>query len=568
MRAIIKIVGLLGFLNAVSARVHPTEEFLDEELTLTPLSDGKLLAHFEFTTNVQAHTDPNAPFLDYGLFPKAIGQVLQEYDVQEMHLTFTQGRWNYEEWGYPPEQSAGTGVELWAWMKNSNKIDANWRSLTNVLSGLFCASLNFIDDTLTTQPRMSFLPEPLSQSDRENSQLRYGALPHENVCTENLTPWIKMLPCKAKSGIAVLLNAHKIYNSNFHAMGIVARSMCRDEACSERVLELRQTVTSVLDPVRDTGRRDWSLETIFERTLKGSCPLARQSRVLVNMDGVNKERELKPSPTLIRDEHTSENTQIAVYDLHQSTQPLDVRMSWSEPVFKYPLEPIHPVVSAQRYFTGYGQERGGLRITIHNRSPDKSIPVVYYESAPWFLKFFLHTLKVDVLGSTENDDDIIEKMYYQPAIDRARPTMLECRLNLPPQSVVTLSVDFEKVFLKYTEHRPDANRGFDVGSAVLTAWLPNKLTNQTSSSYYSNDNDSDYSSTSANTSASNSMSSSSMRIYTDTLLVSLPTPDFSMPYNVITLTCTVIALFFGSLFNLLIRSFYMVDSEDNKPKKS
>ncbi|KAL0077386.1 GPI transamidase GPI16 [Phycomyces blakesleeanus] len=546
MRAIIKIVGLLGFLNAVSARVHPTEEFLDEELTLTPLSDGKLLAHFEFTTNVQAHTDPNAPFLDYGLFPKAIGQVLQEYDVQEMHLTFTQGRWNYEEWGYPPEQSAGTGVELWAWMKNSNKIDANWRSLTNVLSGLFCASLNFIDDTLTTQPRMSFLPEPLSQSDRENSQLRYGALPHENVCTENLTPWIKMLPCKAKSGIAVLLNAHKIYNSNFHAMGIVARSMCRDEACSERVLELRQTVTSVLDPVRDTGRRDWSLETIFERTLKGSCPLARQSRVLVNMDGVNKERELKPSPTLIRDEHTSENTQIAVYDLHQSTQPLDVRMSWSEPVFKYPLEPIHPVVSAQRYFTGYGQERGGLRITIHNRSPDKSIPVVYYESAPWFLKFFLHTLKVDVLGSTENDDDIIEKMYYQPAIDRARPTMLECRLNLPPQSVVTLSVDFEKVFLKYTEHRPDANRGFDVG----------------------NDNDSDYSSTSANTSASNSMSSSSMRIYTDTLLVSLPTPDFSMPYNVITLTCTVIALFFGSLFNLLIRSFYMVDSEDNKPKKS
>lgn len=49
------------------------------------------------------------------------------------------------------------------------------------------------------------------------------------------------------------------------------------------------------------------------------------------------------------------------------------------------------------------------------------------------------------------------------------------------------------------------------------------------------------------------------RIYTDTLLVSLPTPDFSMPYNVITLTCTVIALFFGSVFNLLIRNFTVVE---------
>lgn len=48
------------------------------------------------------------------------------------------------------------------------------------------------------------------------------------------------------------------------------------------------------------------------------------------------------------------------------------------------------------------------------------------------------------------------------------------------------------------------------------------------------------------------------RIYTNTLLVSLPTPDFSMPYNVITLTCTVIALFFGSIFNLLIRNFKII----------
>lgn len=44
-----------------------------------------------------------------------------------------------------------------------------------------------------------------------------------------------------------------------------------------------------------------------------------------------------------------------------------------------------------------------------------------------------------------------------------------------------------------------------------------------------------------------------MHVYTDNLLVPLATPDFSMPYNVITFTCTVLALYFGSLLNTLRR---------------
>jgi len=31
--------------------------------------------------------------------------------------------------------------------------------------------------------------------------MRYGSLSHEGVCTENLTPWIKLLPCQSKVNI-------------------------------------------------------------------------------------------------------------------------------------------------------------------------------------------------------------------------------------------------------------------------------------------------------------------------------------------------------------------------------
>jgi len=41
--------------------------------------------------------------------------------------------------------------------------------------------------------------------------------------------------------------------------------------------------------------------------------------------------------------------------------------------------------------------------------------------------------------------------------------------------------------------------------------------------------------------------------YTEVLLVPLTTPDFSMPYNVITITCTVFALYFGSLLKVIRR---------------
>jgi hypothetical protein len=49
---------------------------------------------------------------------------------------------------------------------------------------------------------------------------------------------------------------------------------------------------------------------------------------------------------------------------------------------------------------------------------------------------------------------------------------------------------------------------------------------------------------------------------TPSLLLSLPTPDFSMPYNVIILSSTVIALAFGSVFNLVVRRFVLLKPGD------
>lgn len=56
-----------------------------------------------------------------------------------------------------------------------------------------------------------------------------------------------------------------------------------------------------------------------------------------------------------------------------------------------------------------------------------------------------------------------------------------------------------------------------------------------------------------------------LSLHTEALLLNLPTPDFSMPYNVICLACTVVALAFGPLHNMTTKKLILL-SKDTKPK--
>jgi phosphatidylinositol glycan class T len=79
-----------------------------------------------------------------------------------------------------------------------------------------------------------------------------------------------------------------------------------------------------MDPVRDTSRRDWSLEAVFDRQLKNACPLAKDSRVLVDLTNAGDQYELKPTT------YKQEN-KVAVYNLNSKLkEPLDIRMSWNQ----------------------------------------------------------------------------------------------------------------------------------------------------------------------------------------------------------------------------------------------
>lgn len=280
-------------------------------------------------------------------------------------------------------------------------------------------------------------------------------------------------------------------------------------------------------PADHLNGQDWTLSQIFGRPMKGTCPLADaqvppvclqvpDSRVVYASEG---SAEIKDENGMSRCYTIPPQSEFAlVLPKSEAKTP--------EEAAKELVEPVQPLLYAERSFTGHGQEHGGVQAILTNPN-NVEVEFVYLESLPWFMRIYLHTLSTRISSSaapTTNSSELIKQIHYRPALDRSRGTQLELLMRIPPRCTVFLTYDFEKAILRYTEYPPDANRGFDVAAAVIRTLEPQV-----------------------------------MNLRTTSLLLYLPTPDFSMPYNVIIFTSTAIALAFGGLYNILVRRLVGAD---------
>lgn len=410
-------------------------------------------------------------------------------------------------------------------------MDNRWQGLRNAFAGLFCASLGSLDEQRTTSPSLTFRPEGSLPQWPFAHELRHATLPSENVCTENLTPFLKLLPCKGLSGIASLLNPHRLFDSDWHGLGVHVRYVLNQG------VEVRLSFQAVSDPVRysSAGLRDWSLGSVFDRAIQTSCPVASTSVVRVALPA-EKSVVINPEPSVLSSDY-------AIFNVSDAAKPLDISMQWQEESkFMYPLTspspPLTPI-SVQRTLKGSIQSQGRLSVVVTNHLPI-TVQTSYLETMPWLLQFYLHSLRTFHDGVAR--DDLVSIVSYTPPVPHLRPTLFQALLTLPPKGTLHLTMDVMKPFLRYTEHPPDAERGWDLPPAVFVPLIP-----------------SDAASASNDTSTGKAADvHQARRMYTSVLLVDLATPDFSMPYNVIIMSCTLIALIFGSVFNLLTRKFAVI----------
>lgn len=448
------------------------------------------------------------------------------------------------------------------WFNAKNRtdefIDQQWKELCGVLSGLFCASFSFIDKSNTIQPEFTFRPTfspgvgkaTLNDVDTGVYRVRYATLPREIVCTENLTPWKKLLPGNRHEGMRSLLNSGHIHTTNYHSLGLHVRRLFRAPLKSTHtfehameLLEIKQTVNLVFDTKLTSSSDDWSLRKLFGQGMHGASGLADSSKIYVDVTDATFKLSPEPSGTVVS-QRGGTSTTLAVYDVNKDLNRelfsvAGIYPTDSEGRAQMPAVSLSapPPLYAKRYLLGVGQERGQILTKITN-THWATLSVVLQENLPWFVPVYLHTLKITVNGVNKQIDANVIK--YHPGRLRERPSQLEIAFKIPSRTTVDVAIDFDYVFLKWLEYPPDANHGHYIGSAILMAQLP------VARNYTAVPIDGHLFADSFNASRAHGYL---VNIRTESLLITLPTPDFSMPYNVICLACTVVALAFGPIHN-------------------
>lgn len=189
---------------------------------------------------------------------------------------------------------------------------------------------------------------------------------------------------------------------------------------------------------------------------------------------------------------------------------------------RYTTKP--PILVRRDQIAGPVEETFTMKITLENTQME-SAQVSYLQSIPWQVKPWLHSFRIQ----SDSDSDSTS---YEHALATAEkePYTLQVNTTLLPHSKTVIECIYQRQFLKYTDYAPDIHRGIDIPPGFLRF----------------------------------EVDSHTKLAYTAPMLVDLATPDFSMPYNVIIITSTVVALFFGSVYNILVRNFKLIPRKEAK----
>ncbi|CAL8177960.1 unnamed protein product [Prunus armeniaca] len=304
------------------------------------------------------------------------------------------------------------GAELWAVFDVPLElVDESWKNLIHALSGLFCASINFLESSTSyLAPEWGYRPTPGS--------LRYGTLPREAVCFENLTLWLKLLPCRDKAGISALMDRPSIYKGFYHSQRLCLTSSEFESEGIGSGIVLQKTFTVVVG-----GRRVLAnSSTVY---------LQLDSGLVDQLDYLHKENEISSADK-------------SAYEGVMSNPGFELSV---KPNRKAPLH-------ASRFLMGSRNERGAIVISLRSTEVSDEL---------------LHTDMMFVNDQPQEVSDIVEKMRVSPSVNKMSPGVMEMVLKFPRgMKSATITLEFDKGFLHIDEYPPDANQGFDIPSAIIS----------------------------------------------------------------------------------------------------
>jgi Gpi16 subunit, GPI transamidase component len=189
--------------------------------------------------------------------------------------------------------------------------------------------------------------------------------------------------------------------------------------------------------------------------------------------------------------------------------------------------------------------RGTLIGQVQNRLPYCGTSVRLQQWIPGVVEPIWQSLRIRVISLPESSSMkearsiSVQEANYQVEFQENGSFLWHLRYSLPPQSQLEWRLDYGPSFLSIDEFPGDANRGFEIPpvQADFRVWLDGsddchailKQTLGTENAPFM------------------------VRLYSNAVLLLAPLPDRSMPFNVLSFTCTFYVFVIGSLMNLMVK---------------
>ena len=141
----------------------------------------------------------------------------------------------------------------------------------------------------------------------------------------------------------------------------------------------------------------------------------------------------------------------------------------------------------------------------------------------------MHPLYHSIKISSTDGDIPLNKLDYHLDITKDGSSTLSFTTLMERNSIINIEMDYRPKFLSFEEFPADPNRGID----VLPSFASLACMNADSAKSFSTNH--------------------ILTVYSNSLLIMPPVPDLSMPFNVMSITCTFFALIIGSTINITIR---------------
>ena len=281
-----------------------------------------------------------------------------------------------------------------------------------------------------------------------------------------------------------------------------------------------------------------------------ACPLAKRSRLAVEISRGAKASVTATSPVRVEPAGKTvtrsigdEAVEYAVYDVQDQ-----LKDGAFDPTLFLQGDVHHAVarLTATRFITSTGREWDSIVTELYN-DDNGTMEVTVIQTIPWFLNVYTHTLSMHAdcwssQGADSCGDETVAqpetiKSKFLPSVARVSPHLWELTLRLPPKTHTTLKFDFERGYLRYSEYPADPYRGFEVPAGIVFGCLIAPHANSEAQNWADVIDEGG--------AGKRNDFAKTVRIYTEAINVQMPSPDFSMPYNVISISSTILAISFG-----------------------